>query len=214
MKIHEINIIGAGSLGSFTAQILSKMDPTLQCPLRIWDFDQVEEHNINNQLYSEEDIGSKKILSLQNIISKLGGPEIKIVDSKVDKMTDLRGIVIATVDTMQAREEILRACKFNWGVDYLIEARMGGHIGKIYALDSRNWEAVTRYSQFLYSDKDVANPICATNETIPTLLVVAASIAKAILIYKNSKILKNNFVEVTVDLINEPIVNSNTYALI
>ncbi len=214
MNIQEINIIGAGSLGSFTAQILTKMNPNWQCPINVWDFDKVEEHNIENQLYSINDAGELKTAALSRIINNLGGPNIHMIDSAVDEKTDLRNLVIVAVDSMAVRKKILNVCKFNWGVDYLIEARMGGHIGKIFALDPKNPEAIERYGQYFFEDQDVENPTCATNETIPTLWMVAASIAKLVLLYHQAIVLSATFTEGTVNLTDWPIVNFDTYALI
>lgn len=214
MNIREINIIGAGSLGSFTTQLIAKMHPIWQCPLNVWDFDKVEEHNVNNQLYSREDIGNSKVGALSNVMRRLGESNLNIINSIVDEKTDLRGLVIVAVDTMAARKKVMDACKFNWGVDYLIEARMGGHIGKVFALNPKHPEAVSLYTQYLYDDKNTANQICATNETVPALWQVSASIAKVTLLYQKARFLKNNFTEITVDLTDEPIVNSNAYALI
>lgn len=214
MNIREINIIGAGSLGSFTTQILTKMHPTFQCPINVWDFDITEEHNINNQLYGQRDVGNSKVVALSRIIKKLGNQQIAAITKEVDEKTDLRGLVIVAVDSMEARKKILEACKFDGGVNYLIEARMGGHIGRIFALNPQHPKAIRHYLQFFYKDRDVANPICATNETIPTLWIVAASIARLVLSYKSERVLKSNFTEVIVDLSRHPIVNSDARALI
>jgi len=214
MDIPEINVIGAGSLGSFTVQILAKMHPVWQCPVSVWDFDKVEEHNVSNQLYSRADIGNLKVSALSEIIKTLGGPTLQIIDSAVDEQADLRGLVIVAVDTMKVRKKIMEICAFNWGIDYLIEARMGGNMGKVFALDPKNPESVRLYTQYLYDDTNVVNPVCTTNETIPALWMVASSIAHLLLLYRQASFLKNNFIETTIDLTDHPIVNSDAYALI
>lgn len=214
MNIKEVNLIGAGSLGGFTTQMLAKIHPTIQCPIKVWDFDKVEGHNVENQIYNRKDMGKKKVYALSKIIKKLGESGIIAVNRSVDEKTDLRGVVIVAVDSMKARKKITEACKFDWGVDYLIEARMGGHIGRIFAIDPRHPKSVERYSQFLYEDKDVENPVCATNETVPTLWIAASSIVWLVLNYKREPILRNNFIEIVVNMSNQPVVNSEFYALI
>ena len=148
------------------------------------------------------------------VIKKLGGPRIQAINLAVDEKTDLRGLIIVAVDTMLARKKIFEICKFNWGVDYLIEARMGGHLGKIFAVDPKNPEAINRYGKYFFNDKDAAIPICATNETIPSLWMVAASIVHLALLYKKVPVLKHTFIEGTINLIDQPIVNFDTYDLI
>jgi molybdopterin/thiamine biosynthesis adenylyltransferase len=214
LDIKTIHLIGAGSLGSFTAQILAKMNRTLRCDINVWDFDKVEEHNLNNQLYSQRDIGKLKVVALSEIIKNIGDSEIKTVNLEFDEKKDLRGILIVAVDTMRARKKILNMARFNWGIDYLIEARMGGSIAKIFALDPRHPEAVKLYEQYFYEDIEAENPICATNETIPSLWIVAASIAHLVLLHRNSLFLKHKFASITVNLDKYPIVNSDGCALI
>jgi len=214
MNIREINVIGAGSLGSAVVQILAKMSPNWHCPISVWDFDRVEEHNANNQIYTSGDVGELKVVALSRIISGLGGPKIRSMDAVVDEKTDLRGLVILAVDTMSVRKKIFDACKYNWGVDYLIDARMGGHLGMIFALDPKNQECVDRYDQWFYDDKDVATVVCTTNETIPALWTVAASIAKIVLLYRRTEVLVNTYIEGAVNLHECPVVIFEQYALI
>ena len=49
MDIKTINIIGAGSLGSFATLLLSKMFDLFACPIKVIDFDTVVSHNVRNQ---------------------------------------------------------------------------------------------------------------------------------------------------------------------
>jgi|SRR3989344_4631394 len=214
MNIKEINVIGVGSLGSAVVQILAKMSPNWRCPINVWDFDRVEEHNADNQIYTPQNVGELKVVALSRIISDLGGPKIHIIDSTVDEKTDLRGLIIVAVDTMSARKKIFDACKYNWGVDYFIDARMGGHLGMIFALDPKNPDCVERYNRWFCEDKDVANPVCTTNETLPTLWTVAASIAKLVLLYRRAEVLANTYIEGIVNLQEYPIVVFKQYALI
>lgn len=214
MDIQEINIIGAGSLGSFTTQLISKMNLTFNCPIFVWDFDNVEEHNIQNQIYTRNEIGAPKVGALASIVSQLSNSGIRAINEKVLPETDLRGLVIVAVDNMEARKYIFKTCQFNWGIDYLIEARMGGHLARVLGLDARHPDAVTSYEQSLYDDNQAANPICATNETLPALWMAASAIAQLALIYKKTPYLKHNFVDLTINLSAHPIVNSRACALI
>lgn len=214
MKIREIHVVGAGSLGSFTVQLLVKMNPIWRCPTMVWDFDKVEEHNVNNQLYQQSDTGNFKVDSLSAIVKNLGGPNLVTLKSAVDEKTDFRGVVIVAVDSMAARKNILESCKFNAGVDYLIEGRMGGHLSRVFGLDPKHPEAIERYRAFLYDDKDAQNPICATNETVPALWIASAAMVKMLLLYCQAPFLRNNFVHTEINLSSFPVVNSNSYALI
>lgn len=214
MDIRSINVIGAGSLGSFTVQILTKMHPSLQCRIVVWDFDQVEVHNVNNQIYDRGYVGRLKVRALSNIIYELGGPKPVTIPFAVDDKSDLRGVVVVAVDSMTVRKMIFNLCKFDYGVDYFIEARMGGHLGRIFALDPKNPIAIDRYRQSLHSDEDIAIPVCTTNESLPALWTVSASIAKLVLMYQRAPVLRNTYIEGIVNLTDEPVVNFSQYALI
>jgi hypothetical protein len=214
MDIRLINVVGAGSLGSFTVQILTKMQPSLSCPIAVWDFDRVEQHNVNNQIYSAGYKGRLKVRALSSIIYELGGPNIITLPFAVDKDSDLRGVVVVAVDSMAARKIIFDLCRFDYSVDYLIEARMGGHLGRIFALDPKNPIAITRYEQSLHGDDNIANPVCTTNETLPALWMVSASIARLVLSYQHTDVLRHTYIEGVINLTDEPVANFSPYVLI
>ena len=71
---YPIHIIGVGATGSFVAMELARMG----CPvLNIYDFDDVEIHNIPNQYYDNGDLGKLKAEALAEKL-KLINPNIPI----------------------------------------------------------------------------------------------------------------------------------------
>ena len=57
-KVKEkCHVIGYGSIGSNVAELLVRYGIT---NLVLWDFDEVEPHNIANQIFTQADIGEKK----------------------------------------------------------------------------------------------------------------------------------------------------------
>ena len=55
----RINVIGCGALGSWLIFYLLKMGFE---NIHVYDFDEIEEHNIPNQLFKENQIKKKKLL--------------------------------------------------------------------------------------------------------------------------------------------------------
>ncbi len=193
MDIRVINVIGAGSLGSFTAFLLSKMSHVFNCPIKVMDFDVVEEHNVENQLYKENHVGLPKIEALRQIIENICDAHIVVENKKVDKNIDLRGIVVVLVDKMSVRNEIFESCRFNAGIDYLIEARTGEDNAQVYAFDPKDPDWCKKYKLFLYEDLEAQAPPCANPQTIPTLWAVASVIAKLIVRFKSQEVFTNEF---------------------
>src|SRR3989344_2607948 len=96
---NRINIIGAGSLGSFTALELAKMSRVLNCEIRVFDFDLVEERNVGNQLYSSDDVGLLKVTALKKKIKNSLGVDIETEVGAINKFSakSLEGTVIVLV---------------------------------------------------------------------------------------------------------------------
>src|SRR3954469_26048634 len=83
-----VTIIGAGGIGSFTGQFLAKMGVT---DLTVYDFDSVEDHNLPNQLYPVEALGTPKSKALGEEIRRLVGDEctVTVKDEAVEAGTVL-----------------------------------------------------------------------------------------------------------------------------
>lgn len=168
-----VNIIGNGSLGSATAVLLAKLLPN-HIPICLIDFDLVEEHNLENQFFGPQDIGKCKPQALKETLKKFGRENVSVIGARVNKNVNLEGIVVALVDSMEARKDIFSVCRSNAGVLYLIEARSGGDTAYVYGLDPRDPDSIVRYAGSLYSDDDSLPAPCATRETTPILFTVAS----------------------------------------
>lgn len=70
----RVHIIGCGSVGSTVAENLARFGVT---DMVLYDFDKVEEHNIVNQMFTQEDIGKPKVEAVAEYISKIN-PELKL----------------------------------------------------------------------------------------------------------------------------------------
>ncbi len=211
MTIDKINIIGAGSLGSFQAFLLAKMSGVLGCQIKILDFDKVELRNKDNQLYRSQDVDRLKVEALKEILDPLTESNIQIVDHKVDEKTDLRGVLIVMVDSMAVRKNIFEAFRYDAGISYYIEARTGGNLALVYCFNPRNPDCIDRYQKTLYSDKAVENPRCAIAETVPVLWAVSSAIAGMLISLKNDKVNRDEFVEITINFSDIPLVKSESY---
>lgn len=208
MKIDALHVVGAGSLGSFSALLLSKELSVLSCPLKVYDFDIVEEHNIDNQLYRTQDVGKPKVKALGEILKDLNGVDIDSREIKVKSGSDFRGIPIVLIDNMKGRRDIFLSCRYDSAIPYYIEARTGNNTALVYAFNPRFKDWVDRYEKTLYSDNEVPDRACANRETVPSLWAVASVISGILVQLKSQKIFRNEFIEIGINFGHWPIVRS------
>lgn len=141
-----VTIIGAGGIGSFTGQFLAKMGVT---DITVFDFDEVVEHNLPNQMYPMEAVDTPKAKALEVEIERLVGDaaNVTVHDTEVDETTKLKGLVISAVDSMEARKEIWKAVRMNMDVPLFVDARMGAEIGQVRAVQPVKKAEIERFEQ-------------------------------------------------------------------
>lgn len=163
-----INVIGAGALGSWLVLQLVKMGFKY---IKIWDGDDVELHNLPNQLYGEEHIGMKKVFALTNILNNLYPSLTKYVEPIPEYVTAssarlLKGVVFNCVDSMLARKMIYKWGYLRGDIDLMIEDRLSIHGGYIYTIakNIKEWD----YKGTLYDDEEAEVSECGVSQTVAT----------------------------------------------
>jgi molybdopterin/thiamine biosynthesis adenylyltransferase len=178
-----VAVIGAGALGSQVALHLSKLGLDR---VYVIDDDQVEGHNLPNQLtYGEDDIGKYKAVALANRLNLLrGGSDFgadvvwPVVRRAPIGYVAEAAAVFVCVDSMKARKEIADFAFTNCPPStLLIDGRIGAYTGS--ALISRVGleNEVEGYRQTLYSDSDVQPDTGSCGETLSigaTASIIAA----------------------------------------
>lgn len=165
-----IVIVGAGSVGSFVATIISKMG----CEdITLVDFDTVENHNIPNQLYKTSDIGRPKVDAAFDTIKEFTDIEIKNKNEKFD-FKSYKKITVVAVDSMEVRKKIFERSKKDINVDFLIDVRIGGELMDVYSFRPIVVKEAREYEKTLFSDED-ASPIKCTEKTIVYNVTMVAS---------------------------------------
>lgn len=77
---HRITVCGAGALGSNLIDNLTRQGFT---NLKVIDKDRVDTHNLNTQVYSENDIGALKADALKNKVFRNVGAEIEAINKEL-----------------------------------------------------------------------------------------------------------------------------------
>jgi hypothetical protein len=111
---YTVHIIGAGATGSHVFAALVNLGVT---NISVYDYDDVEEHNLANQIYTGSDVGKPKVEGCREYVKhKLGLEEapddMRFINDKVTPITLATrdyckgGIVFLLTDTMDSRRSI------------------------------------------------------------------------------------------------------------
>lgn len=145
-----LNFIGCGSVGSHLIYMFAK-------ELGFWNFkvfdkDTVEIANLGPQMFEPDDLGKSKVKAMKALLVRCGITAGEFVNKEFPSEPIMPGIVISSVDTMQARREIWKALKRNPAVDLYLDTRMGLLQADIYRVDPRRPETVEAYERTLVGD--------------------------------------------------------------
>ncbi len=178
----SIGIIGTGAIGSFTAMALTKMGFS---SIVTWDHDKIEEHNIANQMFPIESVGTRKALATRTMVKQFSGEDIITVASKItgqkayeylsSAFPNKMPIMIMAVDSLDVRRELVEGFRRAWNMP-VIDARMGAKTYRVMAFIPSEASEFTDYMATLVSDADAVQERCGQKSIIYTVLGVAAEI--------------------------------------
>lgn len=176
-----VTIIGVGGIGSPIALALAKMGCS---NMTLYDDDMVEEHNLPNQIFREKDIDKPKVQAAKEIIKEFIGLD---VTAKNEKYTNqpLSNTVISGVDSMKVRKEIWSKIRGKPQVRLYIDARMGGELARIYAINPCDPDDIEFYEKTLYSDDEAEQLKCTGRSIIYNVFGLASLIC--VLVKKKEK---------------------------
>lgn len=174
-----VTIIGAGASGSCLAFMIAQMGID---KIDIWDFDQVESHNLPNQIYDIADEGKNKVDALASILKRKSGVDIQTHNERVSagNLKKLNKYVFLQVDSMSGRKEIFDTCiwRKSFSTDLVIETRLGPDAGHCYSFNPNSVSDVEEWRKTLYGDDQAQTSACGATSTIaPTVWFLAAMAA-------------------------------------
>jgi molybdopterin/thiamine biosynthesis adenylyltransferase len=169
-----ITFAGAGAVGSLAALAVAK----LGCRrLTLFDPDRVEAHNVPNQLYGPADLGRPKVDALADVLERLTGHRPSAVH---DVLPDRAhpGLLVCAVDSMAARASIWGAsARYQPAVPLLVDARMGGEVGRVLAVNPTDPDDVSFYETTLHDDAAADPEPCFDQSVGYATLVLAGLVA-------------------------------------
>lgn len=193
---HPVLLVGCGAVGSHIAMQLLSMG----CEnLTVVDFDQVEGHNLANQIFGWGDIGKEKTSALLDYSNFKLGPQIeppfKIIRGRLpERLNDCptasqakrmkkTPVLILAVDSMEARKTIAEAVveqaqrrRQQW---HIIETRMASTHGNVYSfpvnLDTPSPQWYDKWKETLIDDGEGEVSPCGTPMVvIPTVQIISS----------------------------------------
>lgn len=183
-----IHVIGCGALGSWLTFFLLKMGFK---NINVYDFDTIEEHNIPNQMFAENQIGLKKTVAMfetycLNFNDDSSFLRLNCNDTRVNRQTasNLEGIVFSCVDNMDTRKRLYEACFKNGKAELWIEGRIGLFGSYIYTLTNRDEEHFKKYEETLYADEEAEVSACGISQTaLPSAVNCASNMLMQMISY-------------------------------
>ena len=163
-----IHIIGCGSVGSTVAENLARCGLT---KFTLWDFDNVEEHNIVNQMFTQSHVGMPKVEALREILLDIN-PEIKdTITLKPNGWQGemLSGYIFLAVDSIEIRKEIVDKVFNSTFVKAVFDFRTALEDAQHYGADwsdLKHKEALRNSMQFSHEEAVEEVPVSACGYTL------------------------------------------------
>jgi len=186
----SVTLIGCGGIGSFTASGLAKLGVP---NLTLIDPDEVEDHNIPNQLFHRMDVGQSKVSAVADYISDEFNNIDALAVSLPHEDVALEGLVISGLDSMQARHDIWHECiRLKPRVTRYLDARISGEFIIVYSVNPSDMNDVRKYEeQALYDDDEAEDISCTARGIIDVGLQVSSLLVRMTRRHFNHDEIKN-----------------------
>ena len=164
----RIHIVGCGSVGSTIAENLARNGLT---KFTLWDFDDVEEHNIVNQMFTNKQVGKPKVEALKEILTDIN-PEIAHeiqLEPKGWQGKMMSGFIFLAVDNIELRREIVEKHMLSPNVVAMFDVRTLLESAQHYAAEWNDAKAKKNFlatMQFSHEEATEETPVSACGITL------------------------------------------------
>lgn len=175
----RLHIIGCGSVGATLAENLVRLGLT---NLTLWDMDTVCAHNLANQIFRANDIGREKVEALADILSEIN-PDVHdtlVLNNKGWNGETLSGYVFLCVDSIELRQQIVKANLNNMNVKAMFDFRTLLESAQHYAADWSDYKMkqnLLNTMNFTHEEASAETPVSACGITLgvaPTVRIIVA----------------------------------------
>lgn len=177
-----VHIVGCGSVGSTIAENLARCGIT---KLVLWDFDNVEPHNLHNQMFTEDQIGENKAEALKELVLRINPDAEPDIEVKTDGWNGemLSGYVFLCVDNIELRKNIVDKHMYSVFVRAMFDVRTGLTSAQHYATDWGNYKTKKNFvasMNFTHEEAAEATPVSACGVTLGVVTTVRIICAYAV----------------------------------
>ncbi|MFA5772935.1 MAG: ThiF family adenylyltransferase, partial [Thermoplasmata archaeon] len=176
----EVLIIGAGSIGSYTAFCLQRMGVK---NITVVDFDSVEPHNLPNQFFIPPMETTLKVKALYETLAVLNPTADRIriqpVEWEIFRQTNnlsAYNTVFMCVDDMNVRKSIYVAFKQVGSNIFLCDARVGGLFGHVFSVCMTDSFDREYFEAKLWANEDAAPLPCTATITNYVAMGISAEL--------------------------------------
>lgn len=171
----SVHVIGVGAVGSHVANALARLGIE---NIHIWDFDNVESHNIPNQMFTQKDLNDLKINAIEKQLKEIN-PEINIFKHNKYEKNELEGFIFACVDSIEVRKEIYEINEYNPLVKAVFDTRIALAEGQVFSADWSSTEDIAMLLEqcnFTHDEVEIPVSACGTKlAVLPTVQFTATS---------------------------------------
>ena len=171
----KVSIIGVGSVGSFTALTLAKMGVG---SVEAYDEDGVSIHNLPAQFFGKKDVGQFKVDALSGLLQEFTDTNYT-PNNKFYTGQKLEETTIVSTDNMASRKLVWEQFLKQKQAKYLIEARMGAEMAKIYTIRDKTKKTRAFYEKTLHSDDKSYKLPCTARTIIYNVLMISSLITRS-----------------------------------
>lgn len=180
----HIVVLGCGSLGGNIAVALAKLGLTL---FDLYDFDNVERHNVPNQPFNCNQIGMSKTEAVKNMILSqyMDHSLCQITEKgKFDASSEIPpgAVLINGPDSILVREEAAFSAPTE---TFIIDVRSGPESYNVYFCDKRNPHEWDFYSKTFFKPSEAVGGGCGAQSTVFGNLDITALAVNGFVRYAN-----------------------------
>jgi len=172
----KVGLIGAGSVNSFVALTFGKMGVG---SIVAYDEDGVSIHNLPGQFFTDRDLGQFKVDALEGLLEEFAS-DVKFKGyNQFYTGQKLQETTVVATDNMASRKLVWDQFLKQKQAKYLIEARMGAEMCKLYTIRDKTKKTQKFYGATLHSDAKSHKLPCTARTIIYNVLMVSSFITRA-----------------------------------
>lgn len=169
---HKATVIGCGSLGSYIAMALAKLGMQ---EMVLWDFDEVELHNLPNQVFTHDDMNYPKAYACKNMCQRNSPRGDFLIDYNEAPWTPhdaLDGkLIINAPDSIDVRKQVMEKLPKN---AFVVDVRSGGESFQVYCADTSSNKEMEFYREQFFDAKKAKGTDCTARATVHTSMMIAS----------------------------------------